>query len=164
MADTDKPFINTTQRIYKLEQTILQQAIIIEELKEQCKEHATTIEQLKECITTQKQPKPQFNKGNRAIYSGKIMVEIVDTIVIEDKINYTILLEPNTITSTKKITVPEETLQLVNYNISIPIYSNFNTLHKTDLRGLRKIPTNTKIENNAKIKLLLGFGEEIGLF
>ena len=63
-ADTDKPFIHTAQRIDKLEQPISQQSIIIEQLTQQLTQqgnhHETTIEQLKECITTQKQTKPLF--------------------------------------------------------------------------------------------------------
>ena len=132
-ADTDKPFINTHQRINKLEQTILQQNIIIEQLKQQCNHHTITIEKLKQCITTQQQPKPHFHKGNKAIYRGKILVEIVDTIIIEDQINYTIILDPyNTINPHKKI-VTEDTLQLVNYNMSIPLYREFNTLDNINL-------------------------------
>ena len=183
-ADTDKPFINTHQRINKLEQTILQQNIIIEQLKQQCNHHAITIEQLKQYITTQQQPKPQFHKGNRAIYSGKILVEIVDTIIIENQINYTIILDPhNTINPHKKI-VTEDTLQLVNYNMSIPIHSEFNTLDPQNLHYImiNQIIEDTEVsslekqtrtnesalknnENNKnRKKLLLDFGKEIGLF
>ena len=60
-ADTDNPLIHTAQRIDKLEQPISQQSIIIEQLtQQQGNHHETTIEQLKECITTQKQTKPLF--------------------------------------------------------------------------------------------------------
>ena len=169
-ADTDKPFINTHQRINKLEQTIHQQNIIIEQLKQQCNHNTTTIEQLNKCITTQQQPKPQFHKGNKAIYSGKILVEIVDTIIIENQINYTIILDPhNTINPHKKI-VTEDTLQLVNYNMSIPLYSEFNTLRPDKLEDITKyLPTTNnkkkgKNENEEnKIKLLIDFANEIGL-
>ena len=176
-ADTDKPFINTHQRINKLEQTILQQNIIIEQLKQQCNHHAITIEQLKQYITTQQQPKPQFHKGNRAIYSGKILVEIVDTIIIENQINYTIILDPyNTINPHKK-TVTEDTLQLVNYNMSIPNHTTTaNNLQDIRIdqmiaddgsdRHRKRREYGRKSEENDKNRkqLLLDFAKEIGLF
>jgi len=183
-ADTDKPFINTHQIINKLEQTILQQNIIIEQLKQQCNHNTITIEKLKQCITTQQQPKPHFHKGNKAIYRGKILVEIVDTIIIEDQINYTIIVDPyNTINPHKKI-VTEDTLQLVNYNMSIPLYGEFNTIHphmlesikikqmiegkelsnlEQETRANENRRKNQENDNNRK-KLLLDFAKEIGLF